>query len=67
MTVGIAGEQTSGPGDIDQTVVGADELWRRLSIVKQILEAHRGEVWAESKLGKGNCFYFRLDSNMTSP
>lgn len=31
-----------------------------LSIVKQIVEAHGGEVWAESTLGKGSCFTFRL-------
>ncbi len=31
-----------------------------LSIVQQIVEAHRGQVWAESELGKGSCFYFRL-------
>jgi len=31
-----------------------------LSIVKQIVEAHQGQVWAESDLGKGSCFYFRL-------
>ena len=31
-----------------------------LSIVKQIVETHQGQVWAESELGKGSCFYFRL-------
>ena len=31
-----------------------------LSIVKQIMEAHQGQVWAESEPGKGSCFYFRL-------
>jgi signal transduction histidine kinase len=31
-----------------------------LSIVKQIAEAHQGQVWAESEPGKGSCFYFRL-------
>jgi len=31
-----------------------------LSIVKQIVEAHQGQVWAESELGKGSCFRFRL-------
>lgn len=31
-----------------------------LSIVKQTVEAHQGQVWAESELGKGSCFYFRL-------
>jgi signal transduction histidine kinase len=31
-----------------------------LSIVKQIVEAHRGQVWAESELDKGSCFHFRL-------
>jgi signal transduction histidine kinase len=31
-----------------------------LSIVKQIVAAHQGQVWAESELGKGSCFYFRL-------
>ncbi|MBW2710248.1 MAG: HAMP domain-containing histidine kinase [Deltaproteobacteria bacterium] len=31
-----------------------------LSIVKQIVEAHGGQVWAKSKTGKGSSFYFRL-------
>ena len=31
-----------------------------LSIVKQIVEAHQGQAWAESDEGVGSCFYFRL-------
>ncbi len=31
-----------------------------LSIVKHIAQAHRGEVWVESELGKGAAFYFTL-------
>jgi len=31
-----------------------------LSIVKQVVEAHQGQVWAESELGKGSCFRLRL-------
>jgi two-component system phosphate regulon sensor histidine kinase PhoR len=31
-----------------------------LAIVKSIAERHRGEVWAESQLGKGSKFYFAI-------
>jgi two-component system, OmpR family, phosphate regulon sensor histidine kinase PhoR len=31
-----------------------------LSIVKHIIQAHGGNVWAESQLGKGSIFYFTL-------
>jgi two-component system, OmpR family, sensor histidine kinase BaeS len=31
-----------------------------LAIVKQLVEAHGGKVWAESELGKGSRFYFTL-------
>ncbi len=31
-----------------------------LALVKHIVEAHRGEVWAKSKLGEGSTFGFKL-------
>ncbi len=34
-----------------------------LSIVQDIVHAHGGKVWAESKLGRGSAFYFRLPGN----
>ncbi|MDD5614038.1 MAG: HAMP domain-containing sensor histidine kinase [Candidatus Omnitrophica bacterium] len=34
-----------------------------LSLVKQIVEAHSGEIWVESKLNKGSHFYFKLPIN----
>ena len=32
-----------------------------LAICKGIIEAHRGRIWAESELGKGSTFVFRLE------
>ena len=31
-----------------------------LSVVKQMVEAHRGKVWVDSQLGKGSIFYVAL-------
>lgn len=31
-----------------------------LSIAKKIIEAHEGEIWADSELGKGTSIYFKL-------
>lgn len=36
-----------------------------LSIVKHIVEAHRGRVWVESEVGKGSSFIIELPSNLT--
>ncbi|MBI2883082.1 MAG: HAMP domain-containing protein [Chloroflexi bacterium] len=38
-----------------------------LAIVKQLVEAHGGKVWAESELGKGSRFCFRLPATGRSP
>ena len=40
-----------------------------LSIVKHIVQAHGGNVWAESQIGKGSTFYFTLpkQAKMNSP
>lgn len=31
-----------------------------LSIAKQMVKAHKGELWCESEEGKGSCFYFAI-------
>ena len=34
-----------------------------LSIAKEIIKSHGGDIWAESRRGKGSTFYFRLPLN----
>lgn len=34
-----------------------------LAIVKRIIEKHRGTIWAESTVGRGALFYFKLPVN----
>lgn len=34
-----------------------------LALCKKIIERHGGQIWAESKLGEGACFYFTLPMN----
>ena len=34
-----------------------------LSVCKQIIETHKGKIWAESKEGKGSTFYIQLPLN----
>lgn len=35
-----------------------------LSIVKEIVELHKGRIWAESEFGKGSTFVIQLKSNL---
>jgi two-component system phosphate regulon sensor histidine kinase PhoR len=34
-----------------------------LSISRRLVEAHNGKIWAESQLGQGSTFYFRIPLN----
>lgn len=37
-----------------------------LSLVKQVVEAHKGKIWARSKLGEGTTFNFTLPRSVSS-
>lgn len=38
-----------------------------LFISKEIIEGHKGKIWAESKLGEGSTFYFTLPREVKAP
>ena len=42
-------------------------FWLGLSICKSILDKMGGEIWVESELGVGSCFYFLIPCNGTFP
>jgi|GEM_PF-5728606 len=37
-----------------------------LAIVKEIIEAHSGKVWVESRAGKGSTFFVEIPLNKTN-
>jgi len=37
-----------------------------LSICKKVIDQHEGQIWVESKIGKGSTFHFRLSNSLSS-
>ena len=35
-----------------------------LSICMKIIEQHQGDIWVESELGEGSCFYFTVSKDL---
>lgn len=61
--IGISKENLSKIFDRFERAVSANEvsgLGLGLFIGRQIIEAHKGRIWVESKLGSGSSFYFEL-------
>jgi signal transduction histidine kinase len=46
---------------------GAAGMGIGLSLSRSILEAHNGEIWAESPPGQGATFHFRLPIDTQKP
>ncbi|MGH2647670.1 MAG: ATP-binding protein [Ginsengibacter sp.] len=44
--------------DIEEQEKRFSGLWIGLLICKEIIQKHRGKIWAESEPGKGSTFYF---------
>jgi signal transduction histidine kinase len=47
----------------DNVQRGVEGLGLGLSLVKYVVEAHQGEVWAVSKVGEGSTFGFRIPND----
>lgn len=63
--VGIAAEEQIDIFQMYSQLSSSEKSPRRgsgigLAVCKKIIEAHGGQIWVESGLGQGSCFYFSL-------